>query len=157
MCVCVSVYICVEGVLWQKKSAVTSDLGHWKREPSSPTCAGSASAGSRLSKVVQMSPFLGMLRSSSWGDSQAFPSHMRHIISLVCTGCIPGSPTLTCPINLQRKASRTIRIPLFRCPNHLDWLLSVWRSSSSTSSSLPYLNHTPLILAASYLQSHAFF
>lgn len=57
------------------------------------------------------------------GVPEMFPSQMRCIISTAFSGSTVGSPT-------------SWRYILIRGPNHLNWLLSTWRSSGSTPSSL---------------------
>jgi len=55
------------------------------------------------------------------GNRKAFPGQKGYIIPLACSGSALGpTPTWTCPENFQI------------CPNHLSWLLSMWRSSGST-------------------------
>ena len=62
------------------------------------------------------------------GDPEAFPGQPRDIVSPAC----PGSTTGRLPVGRAQNTSPG-RCPggiLIRCPSHLFWLLSTWRSPS---------------------------
>lgn len=63
------------------------------------------------------------------GDPEAFPGHLRDIISPACPESSQGPPTRT-----EGRARNTSpgKCPggiLTRCPSHLIWLFSMWRSN----------------------------
>ncbi|MEQ2220455.1 hypothetical protein ILYODFUR_005639 [Ilyodon furcidens] len=67
------------------------------------------------------------------GEPKAFTSQPRDIVPPACPGSSTGPPSGgTCLEHLLRRHPGGIR---YRCPSHLNWLLSMWRSSGSTPSS----------------------
>ena len=64
---------------------------------------------------------------------KAFPGQPSDIVAPAC----PGSSSGSTPAGHARHTSRGRRPEgnQYRCPSHLSWLLSMWRSSDSTPSS----------------------
>lgn len=95
--------------------------------PFSVVYPGSGCVGSHLSL-----PLPGHLLQFIWGTAEAFPSQPRHYLSSVCF-FYPGafSQFGHAQKNLPRMGPGGI---LVRCPNRLNWLLSIWRSSGSNVS-----------------------
>ncbi|MEQ2204639.1 hypothetical protein XENOCAPTIV_016229 [Xenoophorus captivus] len=79
---------------------------------------------------------------------------IRSIVSSGCPGSSLGSPpSWTCPVLLPGDASAGY--PYQMCPNHLNWLLSMWRSSSSTpSGENPFLRQIYVISFFCFTTKH---
>ncbi len=91
----------------------------WGRVAEATVLAG----GSRL-------PFPWPHQPALIGGSKAFPGQCKHIISPPRPGSAPWPPPRwTCQELLHWEVTRRL---LTTCPNHLNWLLSMQRSSGST-------------------------
>ncbi|KAK5601496.1 hypothetical protein CRENBAI_025217 [Crenichthys baileyi] len=100
-----------------------SETGHHGKEEAKP--------GMELGRPAGVDSAM-WYRQLLWGEPKAFPGQPRVIVPPACPGPSPGS----LPVRRAWNTSRGRRLGgiRYRCPSHLNWLLSMLRSSGSTPS-----------------------